>query len=49
MQKISHVVSIKNIKSGLSKIVKLDKFTPYEARKLFDFYANHNDYLIEVV
>lgn len=49
MYKISHVVSIKNIKSGLSKIVSLDKYTPYEARKLFDFYANHKEYLIEVV
>lgn len=48
MYRLSHKVKVTCIKSGLSKMVNLDKYSMYEARKVFDFYANHVDYLIEI-
>lgn len=49
MFKLNHTVRVSNIKSGLSKTINLDKYTPFKARQIFDFYANHNQYLIEMV
>lgn len=49
MYKINHTVKVSCLKSGLSKMINLDKYTPFKARQIFDFYANHEEYLIEVV
>ncbi len=49
MIKISHTVKITCVKSNKSKTINLDKYTPYKARHIFDFYANHSGFLIELV
>ena len=49
MIKISHKVKITCVKSNKSKTINLDKYTEYESRYIFDFYANHPSYLIELV
>ena len=49
MIKISHKAKVTCVKSKLSKTINLDKYTPYKARYIFDFYANHSGYLIELV
>ena len=49
MTNLSYKVKVTCVKSKLSKTINLDKYTPYKARHIFDFYANHRDYLIELV
>ena len=49
MTKISHTVKVTCIKSNKSKTIDLDKYSEYESRYIFDFYANHSDFLIELV
>ena len=49
MIKISHKVKITCIKSELSKTIDFDNYSEYQSRYIFDFYANHSDYLIELV
>ena len=49
MIKISHKVKVTCIKSNLSKTIDFDKYSEYQSRYIFDFYANHSDYLIELV
>ena len=46
---LSHKVKITNTKNNLSKIIDLDNYSEYESRYIFDFYANHSDFLIELV
>lgn len=49
MTNLSHMVKITCVKSNKSKTINLDKYTPYKARHIFDFYANHSAFLIELV
>lgn len=49
MIKISHKVKVTCIKSNLSKTIDFDKYSEYQSRYIFDFYANHSGYLIELV
>ena len=49
MTKISHTVKVTYIKSKKFKTIDLDKYSEYESRYIFDFYANHSDFLIELV
>jgi len=49
MTNLSHTFKITCVKSNKSKTINLDKYTEYESRYIFDFYANHSSYLIELV
>jgi len=49
MTNLSNTVKITCVKSNKSKTINLDKYTEYESRYIFDFYANHPSYLIELV
>lgn len=49
MTHLSHTVKVTCVKSKKSKTINLDKYSQYEARYIFDFYANHSSYLIEVI
>lgn len=49
MTKISYTVKVTCIKSKKFKTIDLDKYSEYESRYFFDFYANHSGYLIELV
>ena len=49
MTNLSNTVKITCVKSNKSKTINLDEYTEYESRYIFDFYANHSDYLIELV
>lgn len=46
---ISHIVKITNINNKLSKVIDLDNYKVSEAIKIFNFYASHKDYIIEMV
>lgn len=46
---ISHKIKITNTKNNLSKIIDLDNYKVKEAIKIFNFYASHKDYIIEMV
>lgn len=46
---LSHKIRIINIKSNLSKIIDLDNYKVGEAIKMFNFYASHKEYMIEMV
>ena len=46
---ISHIVKITNINSKRSKIIDLDNYKVKEAIKIFNFYASHKEYMIEMV
>ena len=43
------VKSVNNDFYNKSKTINLDEYTPYKARHIFDFYANHSEFLIELV
>ena len=49
MTNLFRVVKITCVKSNKSKTINLDEYTPYKARHIFDFYANHSAFLIELV
>ena len=49
MTNLSNTVKITCVKSNKSKTINLDKYTEYESRYIFDFYANHSEFLIELV
>ncbi|MFA7084679.1 MAG: hypothetical protein WC141_09105 [Arcobacteraceae bacterium] len=49
MIKISHKAKVTCVKSKLSKTIDFDKYSEYQSRHIFDFYANHSGYLIELV
>lgn len=49
MTNLSNTVKITCVKSNKSKTINLDKYSEYQSRYIFDFYANHSDYLIELV
>ena len=49
MTNLSRVVKITCVKSNKSKTINLDEYTPYKARHIFDFYANHSAFLIKLV
>ena len=49
MFSFNHTVKVSHTKSKLCKMINLDKYTPYNARKIFEFYANHENYLIEIL
>mgnify|MGYP003432421892 CR=1 FL=1 len=49
MTNLFRVVKITCVKSNISKTINLDEYTPYKARHIFDFYANHSAFLIELV
>lgn len=49
MQHLNLKAKVTCLKSKLSKELSLSQYTPYKARCIFDFYANHKDYLIELV
>ena len=46
---IIHKIKITNINSKRSKIIDLDNYKVKEAIKIFNFYASHKDYIIEMV
>ena len=46
---ISHKIKITNTKNKLIKIIDLDNYKVKEAIKIFNFYASHKDYIIEMV
>ena len=49
MTNLFNTVKITCVKSNKSKTINLDKYTEYESRYIFDFYANHSEFLIELV
>lgn len=49
MTNLSHTVKITCVKSNKYKTINLGDYTPYKARHIFDFYANHSEFLIELV
>lgn len=49
MTNLSHTVKITCVKSNKSKTINFDKYSEYQSRYIFDFYANHPSYLIELV
>ena len=49
MTNLSNTVKITCVKSNKSKTINLDKYTEYESRYIFDFYANHSEFVIELV
>ena len=49
MTNLSNTVKVTCVKSNKSKTINLDKYTEYESRYIFDFYANHSEFLIELV
>lgn len=46
---ISHIVKITNTNSKRSKVIDLDNYKVSEAIKIFNFYASHKTYTIEMV
>lgn len=46
---LSHKIKITNTKNNLSKIIDLDNYKVKEAIKIFNFYALHKTYIIEMV
>ena len=46
---ISHKVKITNVNNKLSKLIDLDNYKVGEAIKIFNFYASHKEYIIEMV
>ena len=46
---LSHKIRITNTKNKLIKIIDLDNYKVKEAIKIFNFYASHKDYIIEMV
>ena len=46
---ISHKIRITNTKNNLSKTIDLDNYKVKEAIKIFNFYASHKEYMIEMV
>ena len=49
MTNLSNTVKITCVKSNKSKTINLDKYSEYQSRYIFDFYANHSAFLIELV
>lgn len=49
MENLTLKAKVTCIKTNLSKELSLSKYTPFKARCIFDFYANHSGYLIELV
>lgn len=46
---LSHKIKITNTKNKLIKIIDLDNYKVSEAIKIFNFYASHKTYIIEMV
>ena len=46
---LSHKVKTTNTKNKLIKIIDLDNYKVSEAIKIFNFYASHKDYIIEMI
>ena len=49
MTNLYRTVKVTCVKSNKSKTINLDKYIEYESRYIFDFYANHSEFLIELV
>ena len=49
MTNLSNTVKITCVKSNKSKTINLDKYSEYQSRYIFDFYANHSNYFIKLV